>query len=244
MELYCLNVILISVIIMAASIGSIQYKDGFEIEVKPFESIPSTETPSRPKQNDLIITDPSISDNIWSAISHIKVDLAHENNIRSRHASNVYLTGDNPDKLQRLITERVTDDSFPTEDSINDPHLFRWKNYKPRFLKKHIVDQCLSEFIDRSTLYEDYGYSLVKYRIITANVSDRAEYLLTFQLILYKDGTVYAKVLQFEVLYFHLNHDTEKEGKCIFTRPTIIGVIHEQYLHQVTALISSTDDHS
>lgn len=184
-------------------------------------------------QKELIITDQDTRRNMWHAIAPTTIDVAND---KSRWM--IFSTGHSSDVIQKRLNDVLYDASFPTVDDLNNPKIFAWKAYKPRMIPKHVLDETLGEFMRRSTLWIAFGYFIVNYRITHANVSEQGDLLLTFQVIVYKESTVYAKVIEFDMLYRSL--PSTGTGNCLFTRATVIGIIHEQYIQEGAAALETS----
>lgn len=224
---YLLWTILILVTLGLAALGSSvrRVREKFDNDIN---SDANSAAPFR--QKEMILTDQDTHLNMWNAITPSQVDIANDNGRRV-----IFSTGDSPTAIQELLDTNVTDAEFPSVEELNDPKLYVWKAYKPRIIPRDIRDEALGGFIRRSTFWDLYGYYLVNYRITHANVSEAGDMLMTLQIIVHRESTVYAKAIEYDVLYQRT--ENKDVGSCLFTRAKVIGVIHEQYIRKDAAAL-------
>jgi hypothetical protein len=168
-------------------------------------------------ENEKFIDSPAPFSNpnaLWTTLEPIEVDISYW---AQGDMMNSYLAGKSPMEIQNFINEKLIV-PFPNEDELNNN--YDWKHCTVKKINKELVNSIIDAFMTQTNIFNDLEYYIVASRITHANVSRGNDYLLSFQIIFYKESTMYAKVVDFTVLYI------EATKACIFTKCLVSAVIH------------------
>lgn len=174
-------------------------------------------------------------DTIWSTVSHINTDATMPG---GGVLGTSYLAGTNALELKALLDESFSADlqRFPSKHKLNTE--YEWGMTK--VLPVGVSNSVIKRFMNKASLRSKHSFYIFKSRVTHAHSAQEKYYILTYQLIVHQEATMYAKVIQFTAFVDVGNRDI------VFTDVKVTGVIHEQYLSPTVGALftSSSDDHN